>query len=360
MKLALLAPVWFPVPPNGYGGVELVVSVLAEALTKRGHDVTLFASGDSTTKAKLSFTYEKAQSDRLGSVVPELNHALACVSRSAEYDLVHDHTGVTGASLAGAFRAPVVSTIQWAVEGEVATLLHRAAHLHPTLRLVSVSLRQQRAESGLPWIANCPNGIDPSAYPFGAEAGDYLVFLGRINRTKGPHHAIAVAKEVGLPLLIAAKVREPREHAFFEEAVRPHLGDGVEFLGEVGHDEKVRLLQGAKAMLFPIEWEEPGALVLLESMACGTPIVATRRGCVPEMVADGRTGLLVDDVSEMAAAVERVDEIDRAACRAHVAADFSAERLADDCEEIYEAVLDEETSASIWSAARASAGSSKR
>jgi glycosyltransferase involved in cell wall biosynthesis len=253
-----------------------------------------------------------------------------------------------------------VSTVQWAVEGEVAQLLRRAASLHPALRLVSVSLRQQRAEPRLPWIANCPNAIEPSAYPFGAEAGDYLVFLGRIAPAKGPHHAIAVAKEVGLPLLIAAKVREPREHAFFAEAVRPHLGDGVEFLGEVGHDEKVRLLSGARAMLFPIEWEEPGALVLLESMACGTPVVATRRGCVPEMVADGRTGLLVENVSEMAAAVERVGEIDRAACRAHVEADFSAERLADDCEEIYEAVLEEETSASIWSAARASAGSSNR
>jgi glycosyltransferase involved in cell wall biosynthesis len=360
MKIALLAPVWFPVPPDGYGGVELVVSALAEGLVERGHEVTLFASGDSSTKAELRFAYEQAPSDRLGELVPELHHALACFERADDHDLVHDHTGLMGASLAGAVRAPVVSTIQWAVVGEARAILRRAARIQPRLRLVSVSRNQQRLDPGLPWIANCPNAIDLDAYPLPPSRGDYLLFLGRIHPTKGPDRAIAVAKEAGLPLVIAAKVREPCERAFFDEAVRPHLGDGVEFVGEVGHEEKVTLLRGARALLFPIDWEEPGAVVLLEAMACGVPVVATRRGCVPEMVVHGRTGFVVDEPPEMVEALSRLDEIDPANCRAHVAADFSAGRLVRDYEAIYEAVLEEETSASIWSTARARVASSKR
>jgi len=359
MKIALLAPVWFAVPPNGYGGIELVVSVLADGLTERGHDVTLFASGESATKAKLRPTYERAPSERLRTLEPELNHALACLERSREFDVLHDLTGLSGAALAGASRAPVVHTIQCAPAGEAYAILRRAAAIRPSLSLVSVSLNQQRLAPGLPWIANCPNGLDLAAYPFSPSRGDYLVFLGRIHPTKGPDRAIAVAREAGLPLVIAAKVREPCEREFFDEAVRPNLGNGVEFVGEVGHDEKVRLLGGARALLFPIDWEEPGAVVLLEAMACGTPVVATRRGCVPEMVVDGRTGFVVDDPAEMVSALERIDEIDPVACRAHVAADFSAERLLRDYEAVYETVL-EATRASMWSAARSSAGSSNK
>jgi glycosyltransferase involved in cell wall biosynthesis len=251
-----------------------------------------------------------------------------------------------------------VHTIQCAVEGEAYEILRRAARICPSLRLVSVSLNQQRLAPDLPWLANCPNGVDLDAYPFCARRGDYLLFLGRIDPTKGPHHAIAAAREAGLPLAIAAKVREPCERDFFERAVRPELGDGIDYVGEVGHDEKVRLLHGARALLFPIDWEEPGAVVLLEAMACGTPVVATRRGCVPEMVVDGRTGFVVGEPREMAGALERIEEIDPAACRAHVQASFSAERLLRDYEAVYEEAL-EAASTSIWAAARSSAGSSK-
>jgi glycosyltransferase involved in cell wall biosynthesis len=359
MKIALLAPVWFPVPPNGYGGIELVVSVLADGLVERGHDVTLFASGDSATKATLRPAYGRAPSDRLGAVAPELNHALACLERSQEFDLVHDLTGLTGAALAGASRAPVVHTIQCALEAEAHSILRRVARVNPSLALVSVSLNQQRLAPDLPWVANCPNAVDLDAYPFCSRRGEYLLFLGRIHPTKGPHHAIAVARAVGLPLVIAAKVREPCEREFFDEAIRPALGNGIEYVGEVALEAKVRLLRGARALLFPIAWEEPFGIVMIEAMACGTPVVATRRGAVAEVVEDGHTGFVVDEPSELAAAVERIDEIDRAACRTLVAASFSAERLLDDYEAVYETVLDE-TSASIWSAARSSAASSKR
>jgi len=360
LKIAVLAPVWFPVPPDGYGGVERVVSILAECLSARGHDVTLFASGDSTANATVCSAYREAQTARLGSLVPELNHALACFERADEFDVVHDHTGLIGAALAGKTRTAVVNTIHWAVEGEVAEILRRAAAVDQSLRLVSVSRSQQRADRVLPWFANCFNGIRLDDYPFSHSRGDYLLFLGRIDPSKGPQHAIAVARAAGLPLVIAAKMHAPDERSFFEEALRPQLGNGIEFVGEVGQDEKVRLLRGARALLFPIEWEEPGALVLLEAMACGAPVVGTRRGCVPEMVADGRTGIVVDEPAEMAAALDRLDEIDPAACRAHVAAHFSAERLTDDYEAVYEAVLADETSASIRSTARSRAGASNR
>jgi multidrug efflux pump subunit AcrA (membrane-fusion protein) len=171
--------------------------------------------------------------------------------------------------------------------------------------------------------------------------------------------AIAAARAAGLPLVIAAKVREPCEREFFDEAIRPELGNGVEYAGEVGFEAKVRLLRGARALLFPIEWEEPFGIVMIEAMACGTPVVATRRGAVAEVVEGGHTGFVVDEPSELVAAVERIDEIDRAACRAHVEARFSAERLLSDYEAVYETVA-EPASASILSAARSSAGSSKR
>jgi glycosyltransferase involved in cell wall biosynthesis len=200
-------------------------------------------------------------------------------------------------------------------------------------------LSQRRGAPELPWIANCPNGVDLDAYPLRpSRGGDYLLFLGRISPAKGPQHAIAAARELDVPLVIAAKMNEPSERAFFEEAIRPALGNGIEYVGEVGHEEKVRLLQGARATLFPIEWEEPAGLVPLESMACGTPVVATRRGAMPEVVRDGVSGLVVDGPAELPAAVEATERIDPEACRAHVVEGFSAERMVARYEAVYERV----------------------
>src|SRR2546423_1562515 len=184
MKIALPAPVWFAVPPNGYGGIELLGSGLADGLTQRGHHRPPFAPRESATQATLPPPYERAPSDRPRAGEPELNHALACLERSDEFDVVHDLTGLSGAALAGASRAPVVHTIQCAPAGEAYAILRRAAAIRPSLSLVSVSLNQQRLAPGLPWIANCPNGLDLAAYPFSPSRGDYLVFLGRIHPTK--------------------------------------------------------------------------------------------------------------------------------------------------------------------------------
>jgi glycosyltransferase involved in cell wall biosynthesis len=339
MRVALLSPVWFPVPPTGYGGIEWVVALLADGLVEAGHDVTLFASGDSRTKAKLLAVYDEAPSDRIGTSLTELRHALSCYERAGEFDIVNDHSGLPAAALAGAVDTPAVHTVHGPLDGEAGPIYEQVARVCPELGLISLSLNQRRPKPDLPWIANCPNALDLDAYPVSPHGGDYLLFLGRMSPDKGCHRAIEVAKETGLPLKIAGKMREPLEKEYFESVVRPSLGWGMEYLGEVSHAEKVDLLQNARATLFPIEWEEPFGLVMIESMACGTPVVATRYGAVPEVIVHGESGIIVDDFREMAAAIEEADRIDPLTCRAYVEERFSAERMVADYVAAYELAI---------------------
>jgi glycosyltransferase involved in cell wall biosynthesis len=336
MRVALLSPVWFPVPPTGYGGIEWVVALLADGLVDAGHDVTLFASGDSRTKARLVSVYDEAPSDRIGTSLPEVRHALACYERAAEFDVVNDHSGLPAAALAGAVETPTVHTVHGPLDGEAGPVYEQVARVVPEIGLISLSLNQRRPKPQLPWVANCPNALDLDAYPVSPHRGDYLVFVGRMSPDKGCHRAIEVAKETGLPLKIAGKMREPLEREYFESSVRPALGWGMEYLGEVTHEEKVDLLQNARATLFPIEWEEPFGLVMIESMACGTPVVATRYGAVPEVIEPGRCGIIVDDVRDMPAAIEAADDIDPLTCRAYVEERFSSERMVADYVAAYE------------------------
>jgi glycosyltransferase involved in cell wall biosynthesis len=315
------------VPPPGYGGIEAVVALLAEGLRDVGHDVTVFAAGDSRVDVDLSWVYEVAPSERLGESLPELRHALACLGRSAEFDVISDHTGPLAAALGRHSVTPILHTVHGPLVGEPGAAWEEIARLSPTLRLISLSHSQRRARPALPWVANCPNAIDPARFPWSSARGEYLAFLGRMGPDKGCHHAIAVARETGLPLKIAAKCREPAERAYFAELIEPHLGGTIEYLGEVRHEEKVELLRDARVTLFPIDWEEPFGLVMLESLACGTPVVATRRGSVPEVLEHGRTGIVVDRHEDLAAAVAEADLLDPAECRRAVAERFSPERL---------------------------------
>ena len=315
LRIALLCPVWFPVPPPSYGGIENVVALLAEELEHAGQDVTVFASGDSTADAKLSWIYERAPSERIGEPLPELRHVLACYERAGEFDVIGDHTGLLAAALAGTTGVPVLHTVHGPMTGELGEAYEQISRMTPELRLVSLSHSQRRPRPLLPWVANCPNAIDPLQYRWSATGGDYLAFLGRMGHEKGARHAVAVARETGLPLKIAAKCREPVERAYFAEHVEPHLGGSIEYLGEIGHEEKVELLRNARATLFPIDWEEPFGLVMIESLACGTPVIATRRGSVPEVLEHGRTGIIVERHKELAPAVAEVDRLDRAECR---------------------------------------------
>jgi glycosyltransferase involved in cell wall biosynthesis len=331
LEIAILSSVWFPVPPSGYGGIEWIVSLLADGLVEAGHDVTLFASGDSRTQAKLSYVYEEAPSQWIGRSHWELNHALACYTNADEFDVINDHTGLSGLVLSGLVDKPVVSTVHGPLVGEAGAMYEQVAGLVPHVNLVSLSMNQRRPKPDLPWLANCPNALDLSVYPGKPHTGDYLLFLGRLSPDKGCHRAIAVAMERELPLKIAGKMQEAKEREYFEEFVEPHLGiHGIEYLGEVSHGTKVELLQDARVTLFPIDWEEPFGLVMIESMACGTPVIATNRGAVPEVIEHGRSGIIVDNYREMAAALEQADALDPLECRRYVEERFSPERMVDD------------------------------
>jgi len=339
LRIAILSPPWFPVPPTGYGGIEAVVSLLVEGLVECGHDVTLFASGDSHTRAHLVAAFPDAPSALIGTTAVELRHAIECYVRADRFDVIHDHSGLLALALGGLTSTPVVHTVHGPMDGDHADDYARLYPLLPNARLISISLNQQRLRPGLPWFANIPNAVDLGGYRLGTEKERYLAFVGRMSADKGCHLAIEIAAAAGLPLRIAGKRREPPELAYFAEHVAPHLGPNVEYLGEIPHEAKVDLLRHALATLFPITWEEPFGLVMIESMACGTPVLATRRGAVPEIVEHGVTGFVVDHPLELAAYVDAAAALDPATLRAHAEASFSAERLVADHVAVYRAAV---------------------
>jgi len=340
LRIAVISPVWFPVPPTGYGGIEWIVWLLADGLVDAGHDVTLFASGDSRTKARLDAVFATAPSERIGQTLPEIRHCLHCYARADDFDVINDHSGLPAAALGGVVETPVIHTVHGPLDGEGGKIYEQIARVSPHVGLISVSLSQRAPRPDLPWAANCPNALDFSLYPCKPHRGEYLLFLGRMSPDKGCHRAIDVAVTAGLPLKIAGKKREPAEQAYFDEYVRPHLSDRIEYLGEVTHGEKVELLQDARATLFPIEWEEPFGLVMIESMACGTPVIATRHGAVPEVIAHGRSGVIVDDYRIMPAALEEADRLDPLELRRYAEERFAPERMVGDYLTAYRAAIE--------------------
>jgi glycosyltransferase involved in cell wall biosynthesis len=339
MRIAILSPVWFAVPPSGYGGIEWVVSLLADGLVDAGHEVTLFAAGDSKTKATLSSVFEQAPSELIGKTMPELRHALGCFTRADEFEVINDHSGPLSIVLGGLVETPVLHTLHGPLDGDPGRVYDGLAQLSPDVGLISISLNQRRPRPGLNWAGNCPNALDLQLYPCKPHRGDYLLFLGRMSADKGAHRAIWVARETGLPLKLAGKLQDDKEKQYFHELVEPHLVEGIEYLGEVTHGEKVELLQNARATLFPIEWEEPFGLVMIESMACGTPVIATRHGAVPEVIEDGSNGIIVGNYREMPAALERADGLDPLECRSYVEARFAPERMVQDYLEVYKTAV---------------------
>jgi glycosyltransferase involved in cell wall biosynthesis len=339
LRIAVLSPAWFAVPPTGYGGIELVVSLLADGLVDAGHEVSLFASGDSQTRATLEAAFERAPSEWIGHTFWELQHAVNCFMRHDEFDVIHDHTGLLGLALGSLLPTPLVHTVHGPLTDEPGELYERVVRMAPRGHLISLSLNQRRPKPDLPWLANVPNAIDVSSYTFRPDPGEYVLFLGRMSPSKGAHVAARLAKDAGLPLKLVGKNAEPLEQKYFDEQVRPHLGVGREYVGEVEHHEKVELICGARATLCPIDWEEPFGLVLIESMACGTPVIATRRGAVPEVVEDGVTGIIVDDWADLGAALEAAERLDPAAMRKAVEERFSPQRMVADYVAAYEAAL---------------------
>jgi glycosyltransferase involved in cell wall biosynthesis len=325
------------VPPLAYGGVESVVAALADGFVAAGHDVTLFARGGSATRARVVAIVDELPAQPGRRIAVELDHALECLL-SNDFDLVNNHMGLIGAALDGRARPPIVHTVSDPID-RTKVVWQKLARYTPALRLISISRRQQEVAPELPWVASIPNPIDLARFPFQPLPGPYLAFVGRMSPDKGCHHAIAVAQRAGVPLKIAAKLREEHEREYFEQRVRPCLTNDIEYLGELGHAEKVALLRDAFATLCPVVIEEAFGLVAAESMACGTPVVAYRKGAMPEIIADGRTGFIVEDEEEMHDVLARIESIDRSECRRHVEQNFAVERVVSEYQRCYDRVI---------------------
>jgi glycosyltransferase involved in cell wall biosynthesis len=341
MRIAQLAPTYERVPPRAYGGTELVVHLVTEELVRRGHDVTLFATGDSETSARLrSVTGSPARygetTDGLGHAeYLQLANAQACfhAERRGQFDVVHNHAGIEGMVLAETSATPVVSTMHNSFVPQTQPIWDRYPWFHHALSASSGPSFPSRG--ALPPIHH---GIDVASFHIGAPEG-YLLFLGRFSPEKGADRAIQAARLAGRRLVLAGKV-DPPEADQFRDVIEPLVdGDRVRYVGEVGAEAKRDLLAGADALLFPIEWDEPFGLVMIEALASGIPVIAFRWGSVPEIVEDGRTGFIVDDIEAMAGAIGRLDDIDRRQCRLAAERRFTVGRMVDDVEAMYRSIL---------------------
>ncbi len=328
MRIGLVAPAWVPTPPEAYGGTENVVAVLAAGLMARGHRVVLVAAPGSDVPGTELVTPLDEVPARIGTPSEERRHAEGAVEATADCDAVLDHAGLRSTCLMLAAGRPVAHVVHGALAGAARRPYERASRAFPGLRLIALSRSQAGTAPGLPWMAVCPNGMDVDGVPFRSGHDGYLAFLGRMSPDKGVCEAIGIARALGLPLRIAAKCREPAEHAYLERRVAPLLGDGVEYLGEIGTAAKHALLLGARALAFPISWDEPFGMVLIEAMAAGTPVLATARGAVPEVVRDGHTGVVRRRPEDLVRAAGWLDLVDPADCRLHVETRFSAAALA--------------------------------
>jgi glycosyltransferase involved in cell wall biosynthesis len=351
LRIGQLAPPFESVPPLGYGGTERVVSTLTEELFRRGHDVTLFASADSHTSARLVPIVDVAlwrhdppcndfglhRSAIFGAILDEIH----------TFDIVHSHLDVHGFALAHAPRHPMITTLHGRLDVPSLMPTYRA---FADLPLVSISNAQRRPLARANWLGTVHHGIDVDQFTFNPTSGRYLAFLGRISPDKGLDVAIRVARRAGWPIRIAARPplsfsRNPeveRDRDYFEHVIQPLLAEpGVELIGEVGGAQKDEFLRNAAALLFPIRWPEPFGLVMPEALACGTPVLALREGSVPDVLEDGVTGFICHFEDELVRAVERIPELDRWRCRTEAERRFSPASMANAYEHIYEQLLEE-------------------
>ncbi|MGH9277943.1 MAG: glycosyltransferase family 4 protein [Acidimicrobiales bacterium] len=336
MRIAEIAPCWYSLPPDKYGGIELVVSLLADGLVARGHDVTLFAVGTSTTQAQLCSFHDTAPSEgAIDNPLIELPHVLSAYSRASEYDIVHDHTtfGIGPALGSLVSGAHVVHTLHTLASASF--LRQTYEMLDARVHIVALSEAQRRNCPTVRFAATIHNGIPIESFPFSAVKDDYLLYVGRMTRTKGPHLAVQAARMAGRPLMLAAKMHERSERRFFESEVQALLTPEIQFLGEISFARKVELYARAACTLMPVEWAEPFGLVAIESLACGTPVVALRNGAVEETIESGVTGILADTMDEFVAGIELARHLDPHACRASVENRFSVDTMIDGYERLF-------------------------
>jgi glycosyltransferase involved in cell wall biosynthesis len=338
-RIAQVSPLYESVPPKLYGGTERVVSTLTEELVRQEHDVTLFASGDSRTAARLVPCCPRSLRLDAGSVDSLAHHIVMLeevFSRAREFDIIHFHIDYLHFPVSRRVRIPQVTTLHGRLDLPDLPPLYRTFHDMP---LISISDAQRRPLAFANWQRTVLHGMPPDQLSFHAGPGSYLAFLGRISPEKRVDRAIEIAKRVGMPLKIAAKV-DKMDKDYFEQQIKPLLDHPlVDFVGEINEQQKDSFLGNAAALLFPIDWPEPFGLVMIEAMACGTPVVAFRHGSVPEVIQPGVSGFIVDDIDAAVTATEKALSLSRRACRDDFEARFTAERMAHDYVAAYEALI---------------------
>lgn len=337
MRVGLIAPPWIQVPPPAYGGTESVIANLALGLRARGHEVTLFTVGTSTSPVRQLHLFDDVVGP-IGQTMPETAHVLAAYESLAGMDVIHDHTTL-GPLMAGRFgmRTPPVITTNHGPFTDVTRAIF--AEIARTASVVAISKDQASRAGHVPIAAVIHHGIDLDAYQCGSGSGGYLAFVGRMSPEKGVARAVQIAHAAGRPLRIISKMREPAEIDYFTRHVLPLLSRSDPVPEELGLAERIDVLREAEAMLNPIDWNEPFGLVMAESLAAGTPVVVPPRGAAPEIVTDRRTGFLYHSELAAVAAVGAVGGLSRATCRAEAESRFSIDRMAADHERLYRAVL---------------------
>ena len=349
LRIAVVAPPWYAIPPVAYGGIEAMVHDLVQALTSAGHEVLLIAAGRyEHPVSRFAATFPQARSEWLSNDIVGTAHALRSrelVTRFAP-DVVHDHTAL-GPLLAAAdfYAAPTVVTVHGTTDEDQGQILRSAADLaHASsraLHLVAISHAQRRTAPDLPWLATVHNGLDVHQFPFNADPDTYVAFLGRLSPTKGAHLAIDIARAAGRTVMLAGRIQGAIEQAYFDHEIAPRLGPDALWLGEADFHAKTTLLAAASALLFPLQWDEPFGLVVTESMACGTPVLAMPRGALPELITDSVTGFLRSDPADLVdlLAARAEQDLDRRACRDHVATHFDIAQMGRGYETAYRAAI---------------------
>jgi glycosyltransferase involved in cell wall biosynthesis len=348
LKIAQLVPPWIPVPPNKYGGTELIASHLSEGLISKGHKVTLFASGDSKTKAELISVFPKALYQKKVSwndAYSPLLQIMSCAEKLKDFDIIHNHFHYWGLFLSFLTKTKTITTYHGDFNSvPLNTAKYKLLEKFKTLNFVSISNSQKKIKGiKINFIATVYNGIDVSKFKFSEKPGKYLAWLGRITPKKGVLESINIARKAGMNLKIAAKIDQnvPEDVAFYNQKVKPFIdGKKISYIGEIGgHKEKSDFLTNSFALLNPIKWQEPFGLNMVEAMACGTPVIAFKRGSVPEIIKDKKTGFIVNNIDQAVKAVKKIDQVNRKECRKRVEENFTKEKMIDKYEEIYYKIL---------------------
>jgi len=340
MRIAHIAPLWISVPPKTYGGTELVISWLCDELVKRGHEVFLFATGDSKTKAKLISVWPSS----LWNAKLKAPHAVfslmykRVLEMQDQFDIIHDHCEFYTCPYSKFLKVPIITTLHHPLTEEVITLYKK----FPNINFVAISRNQKRQAAGVNIVRIIYDGIPLEKYSFNTKPKDYLLWLSRIGPDKGVAEAIDIAKLSGEKLIIAGNIL-PQYADYFEFRVKPLIdGKQIQFVGAADFKKKLELFRGAKAFLFPVKRPEPFGLVVIEALACGTPVIAFRRGSMSELIKDGETGFLVDSIEEARGATKKIEKIKRKTCREWVEENFNLKRMVNRYEKLYKKILKKE------------------